>query len=428
MNVRDKARSLWTRRSRVDLDDLLPIAAVGLGGSLLVVTLVTIRDAHFNPFTVTLMVIACVCVMVASRWVVPAAVGLAVVVLLVWFTPEKVLQTASLSVFFMVLLLLWRRHVREALIFGAWYLGTLITQMVPYSSSTEELINGTFIFGALMLSFATVGELLGRQSDANMKLDERRREELSEQRSAIARELHDTAVYSTTMVVMRAEAMKLKLQEVKGTQQTLKDADGTCGDRNSTDELRLWQMVEEYQAHLSDDLEFIARTGRRATADLRAMLSLLRASDRVADVESLTSAERFTIPTLPLQEILLEEANKLRAAGVEVQTAVEGDLNSISGETNSAFAKIVTEVCSNMVKHASRETAATVMIDVQDDFLEAAFVNGTPVFGSPMKDLVRHEGLGLVGMRERAESLGGTVEVSATESRWIVRVSLPARR
>lgn len=427
MNVRDKARSLWTRRSRVDLDDLLPVSAVGLGGSLLVVTLVTIRDARFSPFAVTLMVISCLCVMAASKWVVPAAVALAVVVILVWFTPEKALQTASLSGFFMVLLLLWRRHVREALIFGLWYLGTLISQMVPYSSA-EELVNGIFLFGALMLSFATVGELLGRQSDANKKLDERRREELSEQRRAIARELHDTAVYSTTMVVMRAEAMKLKLLEVKGTQESLKDVEDVPGDRYSPDELRLWQMVEEYQAHLSNDLDFIARTGRRATADLRAMLSVLRASDRVADVESLTSAERFTIPTLPLRDILLEETNKLRAAGVEVQTAVEGDLASISDETNAAFTKIVTEVCSNMVKHASRETAATVMIDVQDDFLEAAFVNGLSASGSPLKDSVRHEGLGLVGMRERAESLGGSVEVSATESRWIVRVSLPARR
>lgn len=427
MNVRDKARSLWTRRSRVDLDDLLPVSAVGLGGSLLVVTLVTIRDARFSPFAVTLMVISCLCVMAASKWVVPAAVALAVVVILVWFTPEKALQTASLSVFFMVLLLLWRRHVREALIFGLWYLGTLISQMVPYSSA-EELVNGIFLFGALMLSFATVGELLGRQSDANKKLDERRWEELSEQRRAIARELHDTAVYSTTMVVMRAEAMKLKLLEVKGTQESLKDVEDVPGDRYSPDELRLWQMVEEYQAHLSNDLDFIARTGRRATADLRAMLSVLRASDRVADVESLTSAERFTIPTLPLRDILLEETNKLRAAGVEVQTAVEGDLASISDETNAAFTKIVTEVCSNMVKHASRETAATVMIDVQDDFLEAAFVNGLSASGSPLKDSVRHEGLGLVGMRERAESLGGSVEVSATESRWIVRVSLPARR
>ncbi len=427
MNVRDKARSLWARRSRVDLDDLLPVAAVGLGGSLLVVTLVTIRDAAFTPFTVTLMVISCLCVAAASRWIVPAATALAVVVTLVWFTQEKVLQTASLSVFFMVLLLLWRRNVREALIFGTWYLGTLISQTVPYAT-TEQVVNGIFLFGALMLSFATVGELLGRQSDANKKLDERRLEELSEQRRAIARELHDTAVYSTTMVVMRAEAMKLKLLELKGARAALDSADPAPGDRYSADELRLWQMVEEYQANLNSDLDFIARTGRRATADLRAMLSVLRASEQVDDVESRTSAERFTIPTLPLRDILLEETNKLRAAGVEVQTAVEGDLNSIADETNAGFAKIVTEVCSNMVKHASRETAATVMIDVQEDVLEAAFVNGLSVAGSPMKDSVRHDGLGLVGMRERAESLGGTMEFSATESRWIVRVSLPARR
>ena len=81
-----------------------------------------------------------------------------------------------------------------------------------------------------------------------------------------------------------------------------------------------------------------------------------------------------------------------------------------------------------MVKHASRQVAATIMIDVQDEVLEAAFVNGLSPAGSPLKESVRHDGLGIVGLRERAESLGGTIEVSTTDSRWIVRVSLPIRR
>ncbi|MFT3943991.1 MAG: hypothetical protein QM705_09250 [Ancrocorticia sp.] len=428
MSVRDKARALWARRSRVGLDDLLPVSAIGLGGSLLVVILATSWDGVFDMFSVILMSAACICVMTASKWMIPSATALAVVVTLVWFTPDKAMQTASLSMFFMVLLLLWRRYRREAMLFGIWYLGSLISLTIPYASTTQ-VINGIFLFGALMLSFATVGELLGRQSDTNRKLDEQRREELSEQRRAIARELHDTAVYSTTMVVMRAEAMKLKLTELKRFRESLRVPGEDIHDgRYSPEEVRLWQMVEEYQDHLNDDLDFIARTGRRATADLRSMLSVLRASEQVADEESRTSAERFIIPTLPLRDILLEETNKIRAAGVDVQVAVEGDLDSISDETNAGFAKIVTEICSNMVKHASRDSAVKVMIDVQDDLLEAAFVNGIAAGGSPMKDSVSHDGLGLVGMRERAESLGGTVEVSATESRWIVGVSLPARR
>lgn len=423
MGVSHRVRMALSRFPRVGRSDLRSFAGAVLGSGLLVVSMVTLRGTSWSPFGVSLIVISCMCVIVAGKWTLPAAAVLAVVMFLVWFTPERALQVASFAAFFMVLLLLWHRHYRATLILGTWYLGCLISLMIPYVASTRELLSGALMWIGLMFSFAIAGELLGRQSDANEELDARRREELMEQRRAIARELHDTAVYSTTMVVMRAEAVKLHLAEAIDAQDAIER-----NDEVSDGETRLRQMRDEYRARLIDDLDFIARTGRRATVDLRSMLSVLRMAEGIKDVDSLTAAERFTIPSTSLGGVLLEQANKLRAAGLEIQTAIEGDLDSVPEEVNAAFARIMTEACSNMVKHASRDVAATIMIDVQDGVLEAAFVNGLSAAGSPVKDSVRHDGLGIVGLRERAQSLGGTIEVSETDSRWIVRVSLPVRR
>lgn len=423
MGVSHRVAMALSRFPRVGRSDLRSFAGAVLGSGLLVVSMVTLRGTSWSPFGVSLIVISCMCVIVAGKWTLPAAAVLAVVMFLVWFTPERALQVASFAAFFMVLLLLWHRHYRATLILGTWYLGCLISLMIPYVASTRELLSGALMWIGLMFSFAIAGELLGRQSDANEELDARRREELMEQRRAIARELHDTAVYSTTMVVMRAEAVKLHLAEAIDAQDAIERNDNV-----SDGETRLRQMRDEYRARLIDDLDFIARTGRRATVDLRSMLSVLRMAEGIKDVDSLTAAERFTIPSTSLGGVLLEQANKLRAAGMEIQTAIEGDLDSVPEEVNAAFARIMTEACSNMVKHASRDVAATIMIDVQDGVLEATFVNGLSAAGSPVKDSVRHDGLGIVGLRERAQSLGGTIEVSETDSRWIVRVSLPVRR
>ena len=375
MNVRDKARSLWARRSRVDLDDLLPVAAVGLGGSLLVVTLVTIRDAAFTPFTVTLMVISCLCVAAASRWIVPAATALAVVVTLVWFTQEKVLQTASLSVFFMVLLLLWRRNVREALIFGTWYLGTLISQTVPYAT-TEQVVNGIFLFGALMLSFATVGELLGRQSDANKKLDERRLEELSEQRRAIARELHDGACVNLAAINMKVDALR--------------------------DELSSDPALAQKMADIADDLETTYREVRGISHDLMSK----------------------SLDTTGLQTALEDLAARMQQAqpGLAVHFYTNYPLDRVSNLSKIHLYRIAQELLANVLKHARArsvnlqllEDEGNLLLTVEDDGqgFDAAS-NGT-------------DGIGLSNIRTRVEVLRGKMHLdSAPGKGTFISIEIP---
>ena len=297
-------------------------------------------------------------------------------------------------------MLLWNRERLAALIFGMWYLMCSVLLMAPFANPSE-LATGAFVWTGLLAAFALVGELLGRQYTANEQLEARRRQELADQRQAIARELHDTVVYSTTMMVMRAEAAKLNVARSPESHADEPD-------------------TKDQRANLTEDLEFIANTGRRATADLRAMLALLR----VNETEGANAAERFTIPQTSLSQVLRDQSAKVREAGLTVQMAVEGDVTELPEDVAGGLSMIVTEACSNMVKHASRTVPATIMIDVQDDVVECAFVNGLTSARAGREA----PGYGLVGLQERTETLGGTVDFSTTDSRWIIRVSIPTKR
>ena len=380
--------------------DLRVGAGLVLGVGLLILSLLTAKGVDWGTLGIALLFVTCASVALSGilPWV--AATMLAVAYPLVWFTPDHTLQLAAISVFLVVLMLLWNRERLAALIFGMWYLMCSVLLMAPFANPSE-LATGAFVWAGLLAAFALVGELLGRQYTANEQLEARRRQELADQRQAIARELHDTVVYSTTMMVMRAEAAKLNVARSPESHADEPD-------------------TEDQTANLTEDLEFIANTGRRATADLRAMLALLR----VNETEGVNAAERFTIPQTSLSQVLRDQSAKVREAGLTVQMAVEGDVTELPEDVAGGLSMIVTEACSNMVKHASRTAPATIMIDVQDDVVECAFVNGLTSARAGREA----PGYGLVGLQERTETLGGTVDFSTTDSRWIIRVSIPTKR
>ena len=83
-----------------------------------------------------------------------------------------------------------------------------------------------------------------------------------------------------------------------------------------------------------------------------------------------------------------EQIAKVRAAGIDVNAAIEGDLSSLPEIISVTLSRVVTESCSNIVKYAAHEAPATIMVEV----------------------------------------LGGTIEFSQREDTWIVRASIPVHR
>ena len=397
--------SVWGRRSRI-------ITGVLLGIGIFILALLNILSIEDVPSDVSLvpaiLVAGLACFALTISGLSPILSGILAVIadILINVTPGKSIYIASITTSIIPIIIIWSGHRLLGCIFAILYISIEIYTLKTVIIDDSVVIQNSIINTAFLTLFLLLGELLLRQSLANDSLEARRQAELAEQRRAIARELHDTAVYSTTMLVMRAEAAKL---------QTGKGAD------------------------LSEDLDFIARTGRAATSHLRNMLEVLRVSDKVELSAPGSIADRFTIIDSPPEKVIEEQIAKVRATGIDVNAAIEGDLSSLPEIISVTLSRVVTESCSNIVKHAAHEAPATIMVEVQDESVDAIFINAISEEDSlesesaSAADAVEQGsqaglGLGLIGQRERVEALGGTIEFSQREDTWIVRASIPVHR
>ena len=114
-------------------------------------------------------------------------------------------------------------------------------------------------------------------------------------------------------------------------------------------------------------------------------------------------------------------AERFRSAGANVILTVEGDVARLPATTGLAVYRIAQEALTNAVKHApGAATVARLTVEAGAARLtvDSAAKPGTGT------------GLGMISMRERAESLGGQCEVGPGGSGWLVSATFPlaARR
>ncbi|PWN02079.1 hypothetical protein DJ010_16290 [Nocardioides silvaticus] len=217
------------------------------------------------------------------------------------------------------------------------------------------------------------------------------REASARERARIAREMHDLVAHSVTLLVVNAETMRARSAELPGWAATQADA--------------------------------MAAAGRRASEEMREMLSVLRAEDD-------------PLPTSPVRQLddvdtLVEEA---RAAGMRVAYDQRGPKAQLGLPASLCAYRAVQEGLSNARRHRPG-SPVSVEVGWQDDVVEIEIRTGAA--GGP--DVVpavtpdrtsagpRPEGLGLVGLRERVAETGGTVEVAETAGAHVLRVCLPAQ-
>ncbi len=226
-----------------------------------------------------------------------------------------------------------------ALAFVPWYVGRRIRSRREYLALLEE--RAQFL--------------------ENERLAEADRA-VEEERTRIARELHDLVAHRVSMITVQA-----------GAAQTVA----------TTDPQRAIRAMEAVETE-----------GREALRELRQVLGVLRQTD---DSNGLG-------PVHGLAEIpaLVEEMGD---AGIEVLLFSEGPLEDIPSGVDLAAYRIVQEALTNTLKHAGPDAGVevrlttdqgTLTIDVSD-----RGVGSTTLPGS---------GQGLIGMRERTALLGGSFE------------------
>jgi signal transduction histidine kinase len=216
---------------------------------------------------------------------------------------------------------------------------------------------------------------LERERDTQVQLAQ------AAERTRIAREMHDIVAHHVTVMITLAEGAAALARTQPG------------------------RAVEA--------MTTVATTGRQALSDTRGLLGVLRSED--------ADEVRQPQPDLAALDPLMQQ---LRAAGLTASLTVSGARPALSAGLQLTLFRIVQEALTNALKHGGPEAAAAVDIrygpgsvgvTVTDDGLGSGAGAESPSGGN-----------GLVGMRERVATYGGTLSAGpAPGGGWRVSVALP---
>lgn len=162
-------------------------------------------------------------------------------------------------------------------------------------------------------------------------------------------------------------------------------------------------------------------TVKAALAHRLAQRDPARAAVEIGEVEALTRGTLADVRAavagyrdMSLAGELATASQVLRAAGITVSTP--GAVDDVPAAYSELFGWVVREGVTNVVRHSRAQNCVITVgrdwLQISDDGRGGAIGAGT--------------GTGLVGLRERVEAAGGTVSGARGASGWTLRVDLPA--
>ena len=271
----------------------------------------------------------------------------------------------------------------SAAVFAYWLAGGAVI-----GGSVSEVLSGWIVLGGL--PFAIGRMLAGRRaltqklaaSAAQLEDDQevRARRAAAEERTRMARELHDVIAHNVSVMVIQTSAAR----EV-----ARRDLD---------------------TAH--EALRAVERSGREALVELRRIVGVLR---RSTDELAGSSA-----PGLSHLETL---ADRARAAGLPVELRVDGPRQALAPGLDLVAYRVVQEALTNVIKHAGPARAqARVRFGARE--LELEIVDDGR---GPLPERIESgSGHGLIGMRERVALYGGELHAARREGGgFAVRARIP---
>jgi signal transduction histidine kinase len=281
-------------------------------------------------------------------------------------------------------------RLRLHLVVGVW-LVTGVTILWSYLVTGTGLGDLNEAYAAILLATLLIGfgYLIGTRRRLQSELVEGRRREqeeqarstLLEERARIARELHDVVAHHMSVIAVRAETAPFR---IPGLPEAVKD-----------------------------DMAETSAIAREALTEMRRLLGVLRGADG--------DAERAPQPGMDRLEGLVAA---VRGAGLAVDLRVVGDQRPLpSGVELSAY-RIMQEALSNTLRHAPGARAA-VEVRYEPGRLWLRVRNDPPPAGGDRPPPAA-PGHGIVGMRERATMLGGTLAAGPTgDGGYLVEATLP---
>ncbi len=227
-----------------------------------------------------------------------------------------------------------------------------------------------YIFGRISRKLAVQSEQLARQQALI------RDEAVRAERDRIARELHDVIAHSLSAMVVQTAAAQ--------------------------------DLVRTSPERAAGLLQSVADTGRKALKETGRLLHLIR-----DDADELGLRPAPGVKDLPA----LVEA--FRGSGLEVDAELALPANQLSGGVDVSTYRVVQELLTNALKHG--DGSAQLTVDSTADRLRISCTN--PVGASRV---VSGSGLGLQGMAERVDLIGGTLDWRRRpDDRFVVDVDIP---
>jgi signal transduction histidine kinase len=282
-----------------------------------------------------------------------------------------------------------RGHVART---GAVVAGVFAIHVAATASAHSGFPTSAVLFGVVVWGGAwTLGDQVRSRRARRAELAERlrraeretareRRLAAAEERTRIARDLHDSAAHAINVILVQAGAARL-LQ------------------RRDPEAVRTALLtIEDVARETIGEIDLLVRNLRDETA-----------VDDPAAVEPPAG--------LSALETLVE---RYRAGGLAIDVRIDGRARSLPRALDQAAYRIVQESLTNAARHGDGDAQVAVLYRESEVELtvsnSVSATDGSETAGG---------GLGILGMRERASLLGGTLEAGRNHDRFRVDARLP---
>ena len=264
-----------------------------------------------------------------------------------------------------------------------------------YSIPAQQL--RSFVPNNILLVIAAVGAWgAGRVTQASQRHVQhlerqqktaRETEVLASERRRIARELHDIVSHAVTVMVLQAAGAA--------------------------------RVANNDLAQVKQSLKHIETAGKQVMAELRQLLRVLQAGDLPS--HSVGTSEFRPQPGLADLTGLL---TSFQDTGMPVTVHIEGATRSLEPSVDLAAYRIVQEGLTNILKHAGKDSNPSLRLVWGAQSLHIQINNDTNS-AEAHQGLALSIGRGLVGLREQAHAVGGSLHTEHRDGSYRLTATLP---
>jgi len=380
-------------RSRAGRDTFVIVRKLDalLAAALTVAMVFEVALEHLHPEALSAALMVVAGVSLAWRRLYPIAVGAVVVATGVAQAALGMSMHSAVSPVIAILVVSWsigayedRRRAMLGIalvVCGMWLaIGLDVLRGTDHYQSTDVPWIGMLIAlpGILGLLFGSRTRSLRAAEARAERLEIDRREAIAEERTRIARELHDVLAHSVSVMTVQAGAAE--------------------------------EMLRVDPARALEPVRAVQETGRQALVEMKRLVGMLR-----------EGGDAGVLPPQPGFADVEHLVDQVRAAGLEVDLRIEGTPQPLPMGVDLSAYRVVQEALTNSLKHGGRRATVTLRFD-PDELAIAVDDEGAGTI-----DL--GGGHGLVGMRERVGIFGGTFDARPRDGGggYAVRALLPLR-